>query len=71
MIITTEKNKEIREKLAEIMADGCHISIDTTSDTVTLRFDSKEAQEALEQFRKEVEREIVKGARLTNHRIKL
>ena len=71
MIITTEKNKEIREKLAEIVADGCHISIDTTSDTVTLRFDSKEAQEALEQFRKEVEREIVKGARLTNHRIKL
>lgn len=71
MIITTEKNKEIREKLAKIVADGCHISIDTTSDTVTLRFDSKEAQEALEQFRKEVEREIAKGARITNHRIKL
>lgn len=71
MIITTEKNKDIREKLAEIVADGCHISIDTTSDTVTLRFDSKEAQEALSEFRKEVEREIAKGARITNHRIKL
>ena len=66
MIITTEKNKDIREKLAEIVADGCHISIDTTSDTVTLRFDSKEAQEALSEFRKEVEREIAKGARLVD-----
>lgn len=71
MIITAEKNKEIRDKLAEIVANGCHISIDITSDTATLRFDSKEAQEALREFRKEVEREIAKGARLTNHRIKL
>lgn len=71
MIITAEKNKEISEKLAEIVADGCHISIDITSDTATLCFDSKEAQEALEQFRKEVEGKIAKGAKLTNHRIKL
>lgn len=71
MIITAEKSKEISEKLAEIVADGCHISIDITSDTATLHFDSKEAQEALEQFRKEVEREIAKGAMITNHCIKL
>ena len=71
MIITTEKNKEISEKLAEIVANGCRVSIDTTSDMVTLRFDNKEAREALMQLRKEVEREIAKGARVTNHRIKL
>lgn len=62
MIITAEKSKEISEKLAEIVANGCHISIDIASDTATLRFDSKEAQEALAQLRKEVEREIAKGA---------
>ena len=71
MIITAEKSKEISEKLAEIVADGCHISIDITSDTATLHFDSKEAQEALAQLRKAIDREIIKGARLTNHRIKL
>lgn len=71
MIITAEKNKEIRDKLAEIVANGCRVSIDTTSDTATLHFDSKEAQEALAQLRKEIDREIIKGARITNHRIKL
>ena len=71
MIITTEKNKEIGDKLAEIVANGCRISIDTTIDTATLHFDSKEAQEALAQLRKAIDREIIKGARLTNHRIKL
>lgn len=71
MIITAEKNKEISEKLAEIVADGCHISIDITSDTATLHFDSKEAQEALAQLRKAIYHEIAKGVRLTNHRIKL
>lgn len=62
MIITTEKNKEIRDKLAEIVANGCRISIDTTIDTATLHFDSKEAQEALAQLRKAIDREIIKGA---------
>ena len=71
MIITTEKNKEISEKLAEIVANGCHISIDIDRDTATLHFDSKEAQEVLAQLRKAIYHEIVKGAKLTNHRIKL
>ena len=62
MIITAEKNKEISEKLAEIVANGCRVSIDTTRDTATLHFDSKEAQEALAQLRKAIYHEIVKGA---------